>query len=123
MFENVENLSRKWNIGLETVMQTIQVTTQHRIRTAFHPLHQRYRVDHVHLTRRRLKFTDTLFSKVMSIQGNSYAQVFTIGSFTTVHHLDSKVAQALNEFADNIGIPDSLFSDGAPKLLARGLTV
>ncbi len=34
-----ENLSRKWNIGLETAKQTLQVTTQRGIRTAVHPLH------------------------------------------------------------------------------------
>jgi hypothetical protein len=64
-------------------------------------------------------FTDTLFSKVISIQGNLCAQVFTNKSFTTVHPLDSKakVAQALTKFADNDGIPDSLLSDGAPKIV------
>jgi hypothetical protein len=64
-------------------------------------------------------FTDTLFSKVISIQGNTCAQVFTNGSFTTVHPLDSKakVAQALTEFADDVGIPDSLLSDGAPEIV------
>jgi hypothetical protein len=117
-----ENLSRKWNIGLETAKRTLQVTTQRGIRTAVHPLHRRYRVDHLHLNRRRLNgdwFTDTLFSKVISIQGNTCAQVFTNGSFTTVHPLDSKakVAQALTEFADDVGIPDSLLSDGAPEIV------
>jgi hypothetical protein len=114
-----ENLSCKWNIGLETAKRTLQVTTQRGIRTAVHPLHhRRCRVDHLHLNRRRLNgdwFTDTLFSTVISIQGNTCAQVFTNGSFTTVHPLDSKakVAQALTEFADDVGIPDSLLSDGA----------
>ncbi len=41
-------------------------------------------------------------------------QVLTNGSFTTVHPLDSK---ALTEFADDVGIPDSLLSDGAPKIV------
>ena len=71
-----ENLARKWNIGLEMAKQTIHVTTQRGIRTAIHPLHRRYRVDHLHLNRRRLNgkwFTDTLFSPVVSIQGNSCA--------------------------------------------------
>jgi hypothetical protein len=47
------------------------------------------------------------------------AQVFTNGSFTTVHPLDSnaKVAQALTEFTDDVGIPDSLLSDGAPEIV------
>jgi hypothetical protein len=45
--------------------------------------------------------------------------VFTNGNFTIVHPLDSKskVAQALTEFADNVGIPDSLLSDGAPEVI------
>ncbi len=62
----------------------------------------------------------TLFSKVViSIQGHTCAQVFTNGSFTTVHPLDlkAKVAQALTEFADNVGISDSLLSDGAPEIV------
>ena len=65
-------------------------------------------------------FTDTLFSKVTSIQGNTWcAQVFTNGSFTTVHPLDSKakVAQSLTEFAENVDIPDTLLSDGAPEVI------
>jgi hypothetical protein len=59
------------------------------------------------------------FSKVILIQGNTCAQVFTNGSFTTVHLLDSKakVAQALTKFADNVGIPNSLLSDGAPRIV------
>ncbi len=85
-------------------------------------MHRRYRVDHLHLNRRRLNgdwFTETMFSKVVSIQGKTCAQVFTNGNSTTVHPLDSKskVAQALTEFADDVGIPDSLLSDGAPEVI------
>jgi hypothetical protein len=68
---NFENLSRKCNIGLETAKCTSQVTTQQGFQTAVHPLHCRYRVDHLNLNRRRLNgdwFTDTLFSKVALIQ-------------------------------------------------------
>jgi hypothetical protein len=56
---------------------------------------------------------------VISIQGNTCAQVFTNGSFTTVHPLDSKakVAQALTEFANDVGIPNSLLSDGALEIV------
>jgi hypothetical protein len=31
--------------------------------------------------------------------------------------LKAKVAQALTKFADNVGIPDSLLSDGAPEIV------
>ena len=68
-----ENLARMWNIGIDTAKRALQVTTQRGIRTASHPLHRRYRVDHLHLNRRRLNgdwYTDTLFSKVKSLQGN-----------------------------------------------------
>ena len=60
-----------------------------------------------------------LFSKIILIQGNNCAQVFTNGNFTTVHPLVSKgkVAQALTEFADDVGIPDTLLSDGAPGMV------
>ena len=116
-----ENLSRKWHIGIDTAKRALQVTTQRGIWTALHPLHRRYRVDHLHLNRRRLNelwFTDTLFSKVISIQGNTCAQVFTNGNFTTVHPLISKarVGQALTEFVDDVGIPDMLLSDLAPEM-------
>ena len=115
-----ENLASKWNIGLDTAKRAIQVTTQRGVRTAIHPLHRRYRVDHLHLNRRRLNgdwYSNTLCSRVMSLQGNSCAQVFTNGSFTTVHPLSSKskVSQALTEFSDDVGIPDSLMTDGAPE--------
>lgn len=67
---NPENLARLWNIGIETAKRALQVTTQQGLRTALHPLHCRYRVDHLHLNRRRLNgdwFTDTLFSKIISL--------------------------------------------------------
>ena len=113
-----EGLAKKWQIGLETAKRTIEVTTQKGIRTALHPLHRRYRVDHLHLNRRRLNgewYTDTLFSKVKSLQGNTCAQVFTNGNYTTVYPLTTKgdIGQSLTDFTDDVGIPDNLMTDGA----------
>jgi hypothetical protein len=47
--------------------------------------------------------------------------VFTNGVYTSVHPLSSKlrVAQALTEFTDDVGIPDNLTSDGAPEIVGR----
>ena len=120
-----ENLARMWSIGIETAKQTLHVTTQKDIRTAIHPLHRRYRVDHLHLNRRRLNgdwYSDTLFLKVTSLQGNVRAQVFTNGNYTSIHPLSSKskVGQALTEFSDDVGIPDSLMTDGAPEIVGPG---
>jgi hypothetical protein len=112
-----ENLSRKWNIGLETAKRTLQVTTQQGIWTAVHPSHRQYQVNQLHLNRQRLNrdwFTDTLFSKVASIRGNTCAHIFTNSNFTTVHPLNLKrVSQVLIKFTDDIGIADTLLSDGA----------
>jgi hypothetical protein len=77
------------------------------------------------LNRQRLNvdwFINTLFSKVTSIQGNTCSQIFTNGNFTTVHPLNSKasrVAQALTEFTDDDGIPDTLLSDGAAEVTGQ----
>ena len=90
-----------------------------------HPLPCRYRVDHlIFNNRQRINgdwFTDTLFSKVTSIQGNTCAQIFTNGNFTTVHPLNSKakVTQALTEITDNVGIPDTLLSDGVAEVTGQ----
>ena len=58
---------------------------------------------------------------MISIQGNTCAQVFTNGNFTTVHPLNSKakVAQALTKFANDVGIPDMLLSDGAAEVTGQ----
>lgn len=52
---------------------------------------------------------------MISIQG----YVCTNGNFTTVHPLSTKsrVAQALTEFVNDVGIPDTLLSDGAPEVV------
>ena len=62
-----EELSRKWNIGLQTAKDTLTATTQHGVRTAVHPMSRRIQVDHLHLHRTLLPepwYADTLFSKV-----------------------------------------------------------
>jgi hypothetical protein len=113
-----ELLARKWNIGLNTAKDTLRVTTQEGIRHAVHPIHRRYRTDHLHLHRNKLNttfYTDTLFSKYKSLEGNKAAQVFTDGRFTFVVPLASKtgteVGRALQEFIDDVGVPDMLVCD------------
>lgn len=117
-------LARKWTVSVETAQRTLDSTTQQAIRTASHPISRRYRVDHIHLNRRRLLgtwYTDTLFSKVKSLRGNTCAQVITNGAYTRVTPLPSRkyVAQALTEMSDDIGIPDVLVADLAPEMEGR----
>ena len=119
-----EHLSKIWNIGLETAKRTLKVTTQRGIRTAIHPLHRRYRVDHLNLNQRRLRdqfYMDHLTSKTKSLNGNVGAWVITNGSFTEVYPVDhrNKVAEALTDFAQDVGIPTDLRCDLAPEVTGR----
>ncbi len=121
-----ENLSCKWNIGLETAKRTVQVTTQQGVWATVHPLHCQYRVNHLQLNRQHLNggwFTDTLFSilKCDIYSRQTCAQIFTNGNFTTVHplNLKARVAQTLSGFTDNVGIPDTLLSDGAAEVTGQ----
>jgi hypothetical protein len=79
---SVEEVARKFKCGIEAARQTLKATTQLGVRHTIHPLHRRYRVDTHNFYRRRLNdvfYSDTLFSKVRSINGNVCAQVYTNG--------------------------------------------
>ena len=119
-----EEVSRKFNIGIEKAKETLQVTTQRGIRHAVHPLHRRYRVDHMQLNRKRLNaqfYTDHLLAKTKSLDGNTGAWVYTTGKFTAVYPCEkrSEVGDTLRRFADDVGIPDRLKSDLAPEITGK----
>jgi hypothetical protein len=66
---------------------TLDMTMQHGIQMAVHPMPRWLRVDHLHLHRLRLKGTwylDTLIVKVKSVLGNKCANVFTNEKYTKV---------------------------------------
>ena len=44
-----EDVTRKWNIGLETAKKTLRATTQYGICTVVHLMTHRLWVDHLHL--------------------------------------------------------------------------
>ena len=117
-----EEVARKFKCGLDTAKQTLKVTTQRGIRHALHPLHRRYRVDHLDLNRKRLNgvfHMDQLFSNVKSINGNSCANVFTNGKLTQTYPKEGKgtlhMADSLVQLSEDVGIPDTLICDLAPE--------
>jgi hypothetical protein len=119
-----EELSRKWNIGLETAKATLDVMMQHGVRTVVHPMSRRLRVDHLHLHRPRLKGTwylDTLIAKVKSLLGNKCANVFTNGKYTKVVPMASwkEAAESLIDFTDDVGILETLVMDGATEFTGK----
>ena len=115
---NAETVARLFRCGIETAQRTLKTTTQRGVQHTIHPLHRQYRADHLNLHRRRIDDTfymDTLFSKVKSLNGHTCAQLITNGSFTRIYPMESKasrnIAQALNEFVDDVGIPGALICD------------
>ena len=77
-------------------------------------------MDHLNLHRRRLHdsfYMDTIVSKVKSLAGYTCAQLITNGAFTKVYPMESKasanISRALQEFIDDVGIPDTLACDFA----------
>ena len=68
-----EEVSRKFNIGIEGAKTTIKVTTQRGIRHDVHPLHLRYQVDHMQFNQRILNgqfYCNYLEAKTKSLDGN-----------------------------------------------------
>jgi hypothetical protein len=125
-----EAVARKFRCGLETARRTLKTTIQRGVRHAIHPLHRRYRVDHLNLHRKRLRdvfYMDTLFSKVKSISGFKCAQLITNGSITRVYPMESKasanIANALQEFIDDVGVPETLVCDFASEQTGKNTDV
>ena len=119
-----EELSRKWNIGIDTAKKTLEVTTQKGVRTAVHPMTRRMRVDHLQLHRPLMKGTwhvDTLSAKVKSRNGNTCANVFTQGKYVKVIPMTAKsdAGKSLVDFTDDVGIPETLVTDGAGEFTGR----
>jgi hypothetical protein len=90
-----EIVAKKFRCELETAQRTLKTTTQCGVRHSLHPLHQRYRVDHLNLHRKRLHnmfYMDILFSKVKSLGGYTCAQLITNRTFTKVYPMETKAS-------------------------------
>jgi hypothetical protein len=116
-----EDLAKKWHVGLETARQTLKVTTQYGVRYSQQLMGQRFRTDIFHLNHNYLQtrmYTDTLFSKVLSIRGNKCAQIFCNEDFIKVVSMSSKshAGRALKDLIDDVGVPTQIVADGAAEL-------
>lgn len=115
---NAENLSRMWNVGLETAHRTLRVTQQTGTRSATGPLHRMLRIDHLDLHRPRLPgmwFVDTLLAKVKSLTGKTVANVFTQGKYVAVYPIPTRreAGHSIVDFTDEVGVPQFLMADQA----------
>jgi hypothetical protein len=121
-----ERLSTLWNIGLETAKKTVQVTTQKGIRNTTLPIEQRSPTRQAQLRYKQLGgrhgrfYTDTFFSSVPTLNGNSMVQLYTNDlAFTKVYPMKLKLQmhKTLAAFIHEVGIPSSIHSDDAKELM------
>ena len=120
-----ESLAERWLIGLDTAKKTLQTTTQRLVRSAVLPLSRRYKADRIFQLPRLQGtwFTDTVYGRVKSKDGNRYGQIFANESyFATIYPMDSKgkAGEALRTFCREFGVPEKLIVDGSKEHTERG---
>ena len=119
-----ETLARRWNITVAQAECTLRATTQENIRTPVSPLVRRFRTDTFPDVKRLNDtfYSDTMFSKHKSLQGNSCAQVFGSGDFIYVHpmRMKSEAGDALQHFHEDIGCPRKMIVDNAKEQVEKG---
>ena len=119
---NADLLATKWGIGLQQARDNLTCTTQMNVRSAILPLTRQYRTDLLSQRLKRLSarfYTDTLFGKSTSLQGNTCAQMFTDGeSFIVAFPMRSKkdAGDALQKNCRDVGILNELHYDNAPEM-------
>jgi hypothetical protein len=113
-----EDLSERWQIGLEQAKETLKRTTQRLARSAIMPLARRYRADRI-FQRKILDgmwASDTMDGRVKSLDGNRYGQVFSNGTFfAEIYPMARKAVAvlALKTFVMELGVPEELTIDGS----------
>jgi hypothetical protein len=119
-----EQLSKRWNIGLDKAKKTLLVTTQRGTRTVAYPsMDARFRTNDRQLRYRRLKtalYTDTMFASTVSTRGNTCAQIFVndlewVRSFPMARKGDAHTC--LDLLFPEEGVPNTMIMDDAKELI------
>ena len=115
---DAEQLSKRWRISYNTAKNTLLASTQNNLRQPVHPITRRFRTDLSTLRYRRLNerwYSDTLFSKVKSLQGHTCAQIFNSKSFVKIVPMKSEkeAGRSLKTFNEDVGVPNHITVDGA----------
>ena len=95
----------------------MNATNQQGVQTLMEPLFRWVRYDYLNLCCKMLKdmeYADTLIYKVKSILENTVANVYTQGNFIKVYPITARreAGQSLIDFTDNVGVPETLLTDG-----------
>jgi hypothetical protein len=124
--QSPESLAKLWHIGLEAAQRTLKATTQDFIRVGTGRVHRRVKTK-AHQSRYKqlggylgMFASDTFHSKVTSLRGNNYCQLFcNRGNYVEVYPMKSKshAHHALDRFLHEVGIPIEILTDGAQELI------
>ena len=118
-------LARMWNISLDSAKRTLQSTKQSSMHVLKNGLTRRRmanksRLDFIRLSGYLSDFaSDTFFSNVTSLRGNKCVQLFVNrGNYVRPYPLATKseAHEALHKFLLEVGLPNSLLTDGALEL-------
>ena len=111
---------------MDKAKQMLAATTQKGVRMATHPIHRRYRVDHLNLHASYLKgkwSVDWMPARTKSITQCTGAFVYTNSHFTQAYpmedHTNVSANTTLNDFCNAVGIPEELKSDRASEFCGR----
>ena len=118
-----ELLSRRWCISLPKAAKTLAVTTQAGVRNVLTPSERKVRKKAPWLKFPNVKgrwYCDLMFSKVPSIHGDNGATVYTNGQgYDVIYPWKTKGdhADTLMSLIQDVGIPQTLISDGGKELI------
>jgi hypothetical protein len=119
-----EELARRWNIGLSAAKRTLLAMTQRGVKDiASRTLTQRVKPTTSQLRYRHLRtsvYTDTMFACVMSLSGNTCAQIYVNNlDWTRAYAMKSKgnAHETLDLLFHREGVPAEIISDGAKELV------
>jgi len=120
-----ERIAKIFGCSPSVASKTRLITTQKGIRSFTDHLTTRYRTKQAALRYNQLGghhgrfYSDTMFSSVKSVRGNTMGQIF-VNDIGFTHFIPMKLktdaGHALQEFIHDIGIPSSLHTDDAKEL-------
>ena len=118
----LECISDIFGCGIETAKQTICVMTQHRVRSAIHPLTCRYHTDLFSLQYRCLDvlmYSDTMHFKVKSLNQNKCTQIFATDDFAIAYPVRAEchIGDTLQTLVEDVGIPRDILTDNANAMM------
>lgn len=125
-----EYLSQIWKCGIETARKTIEASRCMHYRSISHGLTKQFRPARDFMRYRTLRmpagefFTDTMKSKIRSVRGHNYAQIYGnkfgyIKAYPMEDHNMKSVGDTLTVMIQGTGVIQKLYTDNALEMVGR----